>query len=72
MSSFYDFFDAYFWFIPISFVVSALLSGYVANEKGRRVGNWIFISFIVSPIVALIALSALPDNVEKKSSCKEE
>ncbi|MBI4636389.1 MAG: hypothetical protein HY727_08570 [Candidatus Rokubacteria bacterium] len=42
-------------------VLSILLVPFVAHEKGRNPFFWAFIAVVCTPLMAILALAALPD-----------
>ena len=51
--------------IPYFFATFALVP-YVASEKGRGSGGWALTAMFLTPVLALIALAAIPDKLEEK------
>ena len=50
------------WLLPSLCVVP-----FVAKRKGYPWGSWLLIALLCSPIVALLALAALPDPVHRRA-----
>jgi hypothetical protein len=48
--------------VVMAWLGGILLTGLVAAEKGRKGGVWLLVALAVTPLLALIALAALPDG----------
>ena len=48
--------------VAYSFVLSVTLVPWVAGQKGRNTIAWAVVSLLVSPLLALIALAAIPSR----------
>jgi len=57
-------------FLVVAWAVGAILSGFVASQKGRNPLGWGAFSFVFSPLIALIALAALPSLQTASSSAQ--
>lgn len=55
----------YFWLVTIAATV--FLVPWVAGEKGRSPVAWFFIAVALSPFLALLALAAVPTEMEDGS-----
>ena len=48
------------WLV-VAWVIGTMVVGYVASQKGRSGWLWAFLSLVlISPLLALLALAALP------------
>lgn len=53
--------DTIVWILGLAFwFACALLVAAVADEKRRSFGGWFCVSFFFSPLIALVALAAVP------------
>jgi hypothetical protein len=62
--------DIIVWLV-IGFVlwlIGAALTAHVANIKGRSGVAWFFLTLVVSPLLALIALAVLPAKSEQSEA----
>lgn len=52
------------FFLPflLAYVLATFVVAYVASEKGRRGLAWWALSLFLSPLLALLALAALPNE----------
>ncbi len=48
-----------------------VIAGYVATQKHRKAAHWFFLSLILSPPFALLALTALPMGLENMRICND-
>lgn len=46
----------------VLWILVSVLVGFVASAKGRSAVGWFFISLMFSPLIALLALCAVPDK----------
>ena len=46
--------------LVLLWICASVLAGYVAGEKHRSGLKWVLLSLLFSPLVALLALAALP------------
>ncbi len=45
----------------VSWIVNLILTGWLANEKGRSVGSWVILA-VFFPWLAIIALAGAPED----------
>lgn len=51
-----------YWLMLMAFwVVAAMVVGYVAEQRGRDKISWVALSFVLSPLFAILAVGALPE-----------
>jgi len=48
----------------VAYVAGALLCGFVADDKGRSIVGWILVALLCSPLLALLALAAIPSHAK--------
>jgi hypothetical protein len=61
-----DTFEMMLVFAGLAWFASCFVVSFVAGEKNRSDIGWWFIAFFVSPLVALVALAALPMGEERE------
>lgn len=56
--------------IVLVWLVGSSVCGYVAWQKGRSGLNWFILALLISPLLALIAVAALPERVARAAEPK--
>jgi hypothetical protein len=59
-------------FAIVTWIVAAGITWYVAEQKGRDPLAWAFLSIIATPLIALIALAAIPNRRPRQLPAKRE
>lgn len=55
-------------YLIVVYVAGALLCGFVADDKGRSIVGWVITAFLCSPLLALLALAAIPSRAKSARS----
>ena len=55
-------------FLILAWIAGSFLCAFVASQKGRSASGWWFLSMLLSPLIALIALCAIPSLEKPKAS----
>lgn len=52
------------YLLTVSYIVGVFVAGYVGGIKRSATFSWLVLAVLITPVVALLALAALPQRVK--------